>query len=126
YRHADVGVAVALPDNGLITPIIFKAETKGLAEISEEMKEKAARARDRKLRPEEYQGGSFAISNLGMYGIRDFAAVINPPHGGILAIGAGEQRPVVRDGQLAVATMITCTLSCDHRVIDGGLGARIL
>jgi len=126
YRHADVGIAVALPDNGLITPIIFKAETKGLAEISEEMKEKAARARDRKLKPEEYQGGGFAISNLGMFGIRDFAAVINPPHGGILAIGAGEQRPVVRDGALAVATMMTCTLSCDHRVIDGALGARLL
>ncbi|MFC3225914.1 pyruvate dehydrogenase complex dihydrolipoamide acetyltransferase [Marinibaculum pumilum] len=126
YHNADIGVAVALPDNGLITPIVFKADTKGLAAISEEVKEKAGRARERKLKPEEYQGGGFAISNLGMYGIKDFAAVVNPPHGGILAVGMGEQRPVVKDGALAVATVMTCTLSTDHRVVDGALGAQLL
>jgi len=125
YDHADVSVAVATP-NGLITPIIKSAETKGLAEISNEMKDLAARARDGKLRPEEYQGGTFSISNLGMFGIKQFEAVINPPQGCILAVGAGEQRPVVKDGALAVATVMSCTLSVDHRVVDGAVGAEYL
>ncbi|MCW5749751.1 MAG: pyruvate dehydrogenase complex dihydrolipoamide acetyltransferase [Alphaproteobacteria bacterium] len=124
-RSCDVAVAVAL-DGGLITPIVRRAEAKGLAEISAEMKELAGRAKAGKLKPEEYQGGAFALSNLGMYGIREFAAVINPPHGSILAVGAGEQRPVVKNGALAVATVMSATLSCDHRVIDGALGARWL
>jgi len=125
YLHADVAVAVAV-EGGLITPIIRQAEFKGLSTIANEMKDLATRARDRKLMPEEYQGGSFSISNLGMYGIKEFSAVINPPHGSILAIGAGEERPVVRDGALAVATMMSVTLSCDHRVIDGAIGATFL
>jgi pyruvate dehydrogenase E2 component (dihydrolipoamide acetyltransferase) len=125
YASVDVSVAVAL-DAGLITPIVARADTKGLAEISREMKDLAARARDGKLKPEEYQGGTFSISNLGMFGIREFSAIINPPQSAILAVGAGEQRPVVRDGALAVATMMSCTLSCDHRVVDGALGARLL
>ncbi|HMA14210.1 MAG TPA: pyruvate dehydrogenase complex dihydrolipoamide acetyltransferase, partial [Kiloniellaceae bacterium] len=115
YEHADVSVAVATP-NGLITPIVKAAETKGLATIANEMKDLAGRARDGKLKPEEYQGGSFSVSNLGMYGIKDFAAVINPPQGCILAVGAGEQRPVVKDGALSIATVMSCTLSVDHRV----------
>jgi pyruvate dehydrogenase E2 component (dihydrolipoamide acetyltransferase) len=125
YTNVDVSVAVAL-DGGLITPIVRNADRKGLAQISNEMKDLAARAKVGKLKPEEFQGGGFSISNLGMYGIRDFIAVINPPQAGILAIGAGEQRPVVKDGALAVATMMTCTLSADHRVIDGALGAQFL
>ena len=118
-------VAVAL-DDGLITPIIKAADQKGLAQIAAETKDLAERARSGKLKLEEFQGGTFSISNLGMYGIREFAAVINPPHGCILAVGAGEPRPVVHDGQLSVATVMTCTLSCDHRVVDGAVGAQFL
>jgi pyruvate dehydrogenase E2 component (dihydrolipoamide acetyltransferase) len=125
YKTADISVAVAI-EGGLITPIIRDAANKGLADISSAMKDLAQRARDGKLKPEEYQGGSFSISNLGMYGITQFDAVINPPQGAILAIGAGEQRPVVRNGALAVATVMTCTLSCDHRVVDGAIGAELL
>ena len=125
YDHADVSVAVATP-NGLITPVIKQAEGKGLAQISNEMKDLAGRAREGKLKPEEYQGGTFSVSNLGMYGITEFAAIINPPQGCILAVGAGQQRPVVKDGALAVATVMTCTLSVDHRVVDGAVGAEFL
>jgi len=125
HRHADIGVAVAL-DFGLITPIVFHAEEKGLATISAEVKALAERARTKKLKPAEFEGGSFAISNLGMYGIRDFTAVINPPHAAILAVGAGEQRAVVRDGKVEIATVMAVTMSCDHRVIDGATGARFL
>jgi pyruvate dehydrogenase E2 component (dihydrolipoamide acetyltransferase) len=128
YRDVDIGVAVAIPD-GLVTPLIRQADQKGLATISQEMRDLSARARDpggMKLKPEEYQGGSFSISNLGMYGIREFAAVINPPQAGILAVGAGEQRPVVKDGALATATMMTATLSADHRLVDGATGAELL
>jgi pyruvate dehydrogenase E2 component (dihydrolipoamide acetyltransferase) len=125
HNHADIAVAVAI-EGGLITPIIRHAENKGLSSIANEMKDLAGRARDRKLMPEEYQGGTFSISNLGMYGIKEFSAVINPPHGAILAIGTGEERPVVRDGALAVATMMSVTLSCDHRVVDGAIGATFL
>ncbi len=125
WERADIAVAVAL-DDGLITPIVKGADQKGLAQIAAETKDLAERARAGKLKLEEFQGGTFSISNLGMYGIREFAAVINPPHGGILAIGAGEPRPIVRDGQLAVATVMTCTLSCDHRVVDGAVGAQFL
>jgi pyruvate dehydrogenase E2 component (dihydrolipoamide acetyltransferase) len=125
YQRADISVAVAIP-NGLVTPVVRNADGKGLAAISNEMKLLAAKARDGKLTPEEYQGGTFSISNLGMYGIRQFAAVINPPQGAILAVGTGEQRPIVKDGALAVATMMTCTLSCDHRVVDGAIGAEWL
>ncbi|MDA0952874.1 MAG: pyruvate dehydrogenase complex dihydrolipoamide acetyltransferase [Proteobacteria bacterium] len=125
FKDIDVSVAVAI-EGGLITPVIRKADTKGLAAISDEMKELARRAREGKLAPEEYQGGSFSISNLGIYGIKQFDAVINPPQAGILAIGAGEKRPVVKDGGLDVATVMSCTLSCDHRVIDGAIGANLL
>src|SRR5438876_1012481 len=125
WERADISVAVAL-DDGLITPIVRGADLKGLAQIAAETKDLAERARAGKLKLEEFQGGTFTISNLGMYGIREFAAVINPPQGGILAVGTGEQRPVVRDGQLAVATVMTCTLSCDHRVVDGAVGAQFL
>jgi pyruvate dehydrogenase E2 component (dihydrolipoamide acetyltransferase) len=125
WQRADISVAVAL-DDGLITPIVRGADQKGLAQIAAEMKDLAARARAGKLKLEEFQGGTFSISNLGMYGIRDFAAVINPPQGCILAVGAGEPRPVVQGGQLAVATVMTCTLSCDHRVVDGAVGAQFL
>ena len=125
HKHADVGVAVAL-DFGLITPIVFKAETKGLAEISNEVKSLAARARDKKLKPQEYEGGGFSVSNLGMYGIKEFTSIINPPQASIIAVGAGEQRAVVIDGKLAVATMMTVTMSCDHRVVDGATGAKFL
>jgi len=125
YEHADVSVAVATP-GGLITPIVKAAETKGLATISGEMKDLAARARDGKLKPEEYQGGTFSVSNLGMFGVREFAAIINPPQGCILAVGAGQQRPVVKDGALAIATVMSCTLAVDHRVVDGALGAQFL
>ena len=125
YRQADISVAVALED-GLITPIIRDAGAKGLKTISDEMKELAERARDGKLMPEEYQGGTFSISNMGMYGVKDFAAVINPPQGCILAVGAGEPRPVVKDGALAIATVMSCTLSVDHRAVDGAVGAAFL
>ena len=125
HKHADVGVAVAL-DFGLVTPIVFAAEEKGLAVISGEVRALAERARAKKLKPQEFEGGSFAISNLGMFGIKNFTAVINPPHAGILAVGAGEQRAVVVDDKLEIATVMTVTMSCDHRVIDGATGARFL
>jgi len=125
HRHADVGVAVSIP-GGLITPIVRRAEEKSLSSISNEMKDLAARARTRKLKPEEYQGGTTAVSNLGMFGIRDFAAVINPPHATILAIGAGEQRAVVKGGEVKVATVMSVTLSTDHRAVDGALGAELI
>jgi len=125
HKHADVGVAVAIP-SGLITPIVRAAETKTLSVISGEMKDFAARARARKLRPEEYQGGSTAVSNLGMFGIKSFSAIINPPQATILAIGAGEQRAIVKNGAPAVAMMMSVTLSCDHRAVDGAVGAALL
>jgi pyruvate dehydrogenase E2 component (dihydrolipoamide acetyltransferase) len=125
WDTVDIAVAVAL-DDGLITPIVKAADRKGLAAIASETKDLVARARAGKLKLEEFQGGTFSISNLGMYGVREFAAVINPPHGGILAVGAGEQRPVVRNGVLAVATVMSCTLSCDHRAVDGAVGAQFL
>ena len=125
HHHADVAMAVAI-DGGLITPIIRKAETKSLREIANEAKDLARRARDRKLKPEEFQGGTFSVSNLGMFGIRQFASIINEPQGAIMSVGAGEQRPVVKGGQLAVATVMTVTLTCDHRVVDGAVGAKFL
>jgi len=125
HKHADVGVAVAL-DFGLITPIVFHAEEKGLAVIANEVRSLAERARAKKLKPQEYEGGGFAISNLGMFGIKNFTAVINPPHAGILAVGAGEPRAVVVGGKVEIATVMTVTMSCDHRVIDGATGARFL
>lgn len=125
HRHADVGVAVSIP-GGLITPIVRKAEEKSLSSISNEMKDLAVRARTRKLKPEEYQGGTTAVSNLGMFGIRDFAAVINPPHATILAIGAGEPRAVVKGGEVKIATVMSVTLSTDHRAVDGALGAELI
>jgi pyruvate dehydrogenase E2 component (dihydrolipoamide acetyltransferase) len=125
HKHSDIGVAVAMP-GGLITPIIRKAETKSLSTISAEMKDFAARARARKLKPEEYQGGTTAISNLGMYGIKDFTAVINPPHATILAVGTSEERPVVRGGKIEIASIMSVTLSCDHRAVDGALGAELI
>jgi len=125
YKDIDISVAVATP-TGLITPIIKHADQKGLAQISSEMKDLAGRAKEGKLKPEEFQGGTFSISNLGMFGIKDFAAIINPPQGCILAVGAGEQRPVVVDGALAIATVMSCTLSVDHRVVDGAVGAEYL
>ena len=127
YASADISVAVAIED-GLVTPIVHSADAKGLAEISAEVKELAGRARAKPmgLAPEEYQGGTFSVSNLGMYGIKEFSAIINPPQSMILAVGIAEQRPVVKDGALAVATMMSCTLSVDHRVVDGALGARFL
>lgn len=125
HHHADIAMAVAI-DGGLITPIIRAAETKGLAQIAVEAKDLAARARDKKLKPEEFQGGTFSISNMGMMGIKAFASIINEPQACILSVGAGEQRPVVKNGQLAVATVMTVTLTCDHRVVDGAIGARFL
>jgi pyruvate dehydrogenase E2 component (dihydrolipoamide acetyltransferase) len=125
WDTVDIAVAVALED-GLITPIVKNADRKGLAAIANETKDLAARARAGKLKLEEFQGGTFSISNLGMFGVSDFAAVINPPHGGILAVGAGEQRPVVKNGALAIATVMSCTLSCDHRAVDGAVGAQFL
>jgi pyruvate dehydrogenase E2 component (dihydrolipoamide acetyltransferase) len=125
HKHSDIGVAVALPF-GLITPIIRQAELKTLSAISNEMKDLAARAKAKKLKPNEYQGGSSSVSNLGMYGIKDFTAVINPPQSSILAVGTGEERAVVRNGQIVAATMMSVTLSCDHRAIDGALGAELL
>ncbi|MBN8975666.1 MAG: pyruvate dehydrogenase complex dihydrolipoamide acetyltransferase [Rhizobiales bacterium] len=125
HKHSDIGVAVAMP-GGLITPIVRKAETLTLSVISNRMKDFAARARTRKLKPDEYQGGTSAVSNLGMFGIKDFTAVINPPHATILAVGTGEQRAIVRDGKVEVANMMSVTLSCDHRAVDGALGAELL
>jgi pyruvate dehydrogenase E2 component (dihydrolipoamide acetyltransferase) len=125
HKHADVGVAVSIP-GGLITPIIRHADEKTLSVISNEMKDLASRARSRKLKPEEYQGGTTAVSNLGMFGIKDFAAVINPPHATILAVGAGEERAVVKKGEIKIATMMSVTLSTDHRAVDGALGAELL
>ncbi len=125
HKHADVGVAVSIP-GGLITPIVRRADEKTLSVISNEMKDLAARARGRKLKPEEYQGGTTAVSNLGMFGIKDFAAVINPPHATILAVGAGEERAVVKKGAVVVANVMSVTLSTDHRAVDGALGAELL
>ncbi|MBX3515149.1 MAG: pyruvate dehydrogenase complex dihydrolipoamide acetyltransferase [Xanthobacteraceae bacterium] len=125
HRHSDIGVAVAIP-GGLVTPVIRHAEGKSLSAISNEMKDYAARAKAKKLKPNEFQGGTTAISNLGMYGVKDFAAVINPPQATILAVGAGEKRAVVRGGEIVVADVMTVTLSCDHRAVDGALGAQLL
>ena len=125
FERADISVAVAIK-GGLITPVVRNANGKGLLEISNEVKELAAKARDGSLMPEAYQGGTFTISNLGMYGIKQFEAIINPPQGAILAVGAGQQRPVVKDGALAIATVMSCSLSVDHRVVDGAIGAEFL
>jgi pyruvate dehydrogenase E2 component (dihydrolipoyllysine-residue acetyltransferase) len=125
HKHSDIGVAVAMP-NGLITPIIRGAETKSLSAISNAMRDLALRARDRKLKPQEYQGGTTAVSNLGMYGIKDFTAVINPPHATILAVGTGEERAVVRDGKIVAAHVMSVTMGCDHRAVDGALGAVLI
>jgi len=125
HKDADVGVAVAL-DFGLITPIIFKAQTKGLVEISNEVKTLAALAKEKKLKPNQYEGGGFSVSNLGMYGIKNFTSIINPPQSCIIAVGAGEERPVVRNGKIEISTVMTVTMSADHRVVDGGTGAKFL
>ena len=125
HKHSDVGVAVAIK-GGLITPLVRNAEAKSLSVISNEMKELAARAHARKLKPEEYQGGASAVSNLGMFGIKNFTAVINPPQATILAVGTGEERPVARSGKIEIATIMTVTLTCDHRVVDGALGAQLI
>ena len=125
HKHSDIGVAVSIP-GGLITPVVRHAETKSLSVISNEMKDYAVRARAKKLKPEEYQGGSSAVSNLGMYGIKDFAAVINPPHATILAVGAGEERAIARNGKIEAAWMMSVTLSTDHRAVDGALGAELI
>lgn len=125
HKHADVGVAVSIP-GGLITPIIRKAETKTLSAISAEMKDLGKRAKDRKLKPEEYQGGTTAVSNMGMMGVKNFAAVVNPPHATILAVGAGEERVVVKGGEMKIANVMSVTLSTDHRCVDGALGAELL
>ena len=125
HKDADVGVAVAL-DFGLITPIIFKAQTKGLVEISNEVKTLAALAKDKKLKPHQYEGGGFSVSNLGMYGIKNFTSIINPPQSCIIAVGAGEERAIVVNGKIEVATVMTVTMSADHRVVDGGTGAKFL
>jgi pyruvate dehydrogenase E2 component (dihydrolipoamide acetyltransferase) len=125
HQHSDIGVAVAMP-NGLITPIVRNAETKSLSAISNEMRDLATRARERKLKPHDYQGGTTAVSNLGMYGIKDFTAVINPPHATILAVGTGEERAVVRDGKIVAAHIMSVTMGCDHRAVDGALGAVLI
>jgi pyruvate dehydrogenase E2 component (dihydrolipoamide acetyltransferase) len=125
HHHADVAVAVSIP-GGLITPIIRNAEMKGLAQISAEMADLAKRAREKKLKPEEFQGGTFSISNMGMMGIKSFASIINEPHGMIMSVGAGEKRPIVKNDALAIATMMSVTLTCDHRVVDGAIGASFL
>ncbi len=125
FDDVDISIAVAIPD-GLITPIVRRADQKGLATISREMKDLAGRARAGKLKPEEFQGGGFSISNMGMFGVTEFAAIINPPQSAILAVAAGQKRPVVKNDSLAIATVMTCTLSVDHRVVDGALGARWL
>jgi len=124
HKSADVGVAVSIP-GGLITPVVRRADQKTLSAISNEMKDLAARAKTRKLKPEEYQGGTTAVSNLGMFGVKDFAAVINPPHATILAVGAGEKRAVVRGNEIVAATVMSITLSTDHRAVDGALGAEL-
>ncbi|HRQ61132.1 MAG TPA: 2-oxo acid dehydrogenase subunit E2, partial [Alphaproteobacteria bacterium] len=125
FKHADISVAVATP-TGLITPIIKKAETKGLKAISAEMKELAGRAREGKLKPEEFQGGTFSISNLGMFGVDSFSAIVNPPQSCILAVGAGVEKPYADNGQVKIGTFMTCTLSTDHRTVDGAVGAEFL
>ena len=125
HKHSDVGVAVSIP-GGLITPIVRHAETKSLSAISNEMKDLGKRAKERKLKPEEYQGGTTSVSNMGMMGVKNFAAVINPPHATILAVGAGEERVVVKNGQMAIVQAMTVTLSTDHRCVDGALGAELL
>jgi pyruvate dehydrogenase E2 component (dihydrolipoamide acetyltransferase) len=125
HKVVDVGVAVSIP-GGLITPVVRNADAKSLSSISNEMKDLAKRARERKLKPEEYQGGTTSVSNLGMFGVKDFAAIINPPHATILAVGAGIQQPVVRGGEIKIATIMSVTLSTDHRVVDGALGAELL
>ncbi len=125
HKNADVGVAVSIP-GGLITPIVRRAEEKTLSVISNEMKDLAGRAKARKLKPEEYQGGTTAVSNLGMFGVKDFSAVINPPHATILAVGAGEERAVVKNGEIKIANVMSVTLSTDHRAVDGALGAELL
>jgi pyruvate dehydrogenase E2 component (dihydrolipoamide acetyltransferase) len=125
HKHADVAVAVAVP-GGLFTPVVKACDTKSLRQISEEVKDLATRARGKKLAPHEYQGGTSSVSNLGMYGIKNFQAVINPPHGTILAVGAGEERVYVEKGQIKTANFMTVTLSCDHRAVDGALGAELL
>ena len=125
HRHADVGIAVAIP-SGLITPIVFAAETKGLGQISNEVKELAGKAKDKKLKPNEYEGGGFSVSNLGMFGIKSFTSIINPPQSCIIAVGAGEERAIVVNGKVEVAVMMTVTMSADHRVVDGATGAKFL
>jgi pyruvate dehydrogenase E2 component (dihydrolipoamide acetyltransferase) len=125
HKHADVAVAVAVP-GGLFTPVVKAADTKSLSAISAEVKDFAARARGKKLKPEEYQGGTSSVSNLGMYGIKEFAAVINPPHGTILAVGAGEERVYAEKGEIRVGNFMTVTCACDHRAVDGALGAELL
>jgi pyruvate dehydrogenase E2 component (dihydrolipoamide acetyltransferase) len=126
FAHADIGVAVAL-DGGLITPVIRNADSKSVTAVSAEMRDLAARARDKKLKPAEYQGGASAISNLGMYGMREFTAIINPPHATILAVGAARRAPVeAQDGSVKFVSQMTATVSCDHRVLDGALGAELL
>ena len=125
HKHADVGIAVAIPA-GLITPIVFQAETKGLVEISNEVKDLAGRAKDKKLKPNEYEGGGFSVSNLGMFGIKSFTSIINPPQSCIIAVGAGEERAIVKDGKLDIGVVMTVTMSADHRVVDGGTGAKFL
>ena len=125
HHDADVAMAVAI-DGGLITPIIRAAQTKGLAQIAKETKDLAARARAGKLAPQEFQGGTFSVSNLGMFGIKTFSSIINEPQGAIMSVGAGEQRPVVKNGQLAIATVMSVTLTCDHRVVDGAIGAEFI
>jgi pyruvate dehydrogenase E2 component (dihydrolipoamide acetyltransferase) len=125
HHHADIAMAVAIP-GGLITPIIRAAETKGLAQIATEAKDLAARAREKKLKPEEFQGGTFSVSNLGMFGIKTFASIINEPQGCIMSVGAGEKRAVVKGEQVVVANVMSITLTCDHRVVDGAVGARFL
>jgi pyruvate dehydrogenase E2 component (dihydrolipoamide acetyltransferase) len=125
HKHSDVGVAVSIP-GGLITPIIRKAEEKSLSTISNEMKDYGKRAKERKLKPEEYQGGTTAVSNMGMMGVKSFSAVINPPHATILAVGAGEERAVVKNGEIKIANVMTVTLSTDHRCVDGALGAELI
>jgi pyruvate dehydrogenase E2 component (dihydrolipoamide acetyltransferase) len=125
HHHADIAMAVAIP-GGLITPIIRSAETKGLAQIAKESKDLAERARSKKLKPEEFQGGTFSVSNLGMFGIKTFASIINEPQGAILSVGAGEKRPVVKGDEIVIANVMSVTLTCDHRVVDGAVGARWL
>ncbi len=125
HKHADVGVAVSIP-GGLITPIVRAAETKTLSTISNEVKDMASRAKARKLKPQEYEGGTTAVSNLGMFGVKNFQAIVNPPHATILAVGAGEKRVVVKGGEPKVATIMTVTLSTDHRAVDGALGAELM